>query len=57
MTFDTSLAILLAVPLRDHLSLAAVKNRLSEVVDKVEREHGRIEQPSRDQALARIRER
>ncbi len=26
----------------EHLSLANVKNRLSEVVDKVEREHGRV---------------
>lgn len=26
----------------DHLSLADVKNRLSEVVDRLEREHGRV---------------
>lgn len=26
----------------EHLSLADVKNRLSEVVDRVEREHGRV---------------
>jgi prevent-host-death family protein len=26
----------------EHLSLADVKNRLSEVVDKLEREHGRV---------------
>lgn len=28
--------------LHEHLSLADVKNRLSEVVDKLEREHGRV---------------
>ena len=28
--------------LNEHLSLADVKNRLSEVVDKLEREHGRV---------------
>jgi prevent-host-death family protein len=28
--------------LDDHLSLADVKNRLSEVVDRLEREHGRV---------------
>jgi prevent-host-death family protein len=28
--------------LSEHLSLADVKNRLSEVVDKLEREHGRV---------------
>ncbi len=26
----------------DHLSLADVKNRLSEVIDRLEREHGRV---------------
>ncbi len=26
----------------DHVSLAEVKNRLSEVVDRLEREHGRV---------------
>lgn len=26
----------------EHLSLADVKNRLSEVIDKLEREHGRV---------------
>lgn len=36
------LAILLAMALHEHLSLADVKNRLSEVVDKLEREHGRV---------------
>lgn len=28
--------------LADHLSLADVKNRLSEVIDSIEREHGRV---------------
>jgi antitoxin YefM len=28
--------------LSEHVSLAEVKNRLSEVVDRIEREHGRI---------------
>lgn len=28
--------------LSEHLSLADVKNRLSEVVDKLDREHGRV---------------
>jgi prevent-host-death family protein len=28
--------------LHDHLSLADVKNRLSEVIDTLEREHGRV---------------
>lgn len=28
--------------LSEHLSLADVKNRLSEVIDKLEREHGRV---------------
>ncbi len=37
-----ALAILVAMPLVDHLSLADVKNRLSEVVDRLEREHGRV---------------
>ena len=36
------LAILLAMALSEHLSLADVKNRLSEVVDSLEREHGRV---------------
>lgn len=36
------MAILLAMALNEHLSLADVKNRLSEVVDKLEREHGRV---------------
>jgi len=36
------LAILLAMALSEHLSLADVKNRLSEVIDTLEREHGRV---------------
>ena len=35
-------AILVAMSLSEQLPLADVKNRLSEVVDLVEREHGRI---------------
>jgi antitoxin YefM len=35
-------AILLAMIPADHLPLAEVKNRLSEVVDRLEREHGRV---------------
>lgn len=36
------LAILLAMASSEHLPLADVKNRLSEVVDSLEREHGRV---------------
>ena len=36
------MAILLAMALSEHLSLADVKNRLSEVIDTLEREHGRV---------------
>jgi antitoxin YefM len=36
------MAILLAMSATDHMPLAEVKNRLSEVVDRLEREHGRI---------------
>lgn len=32
----------MAMSLADHLPLADVKNRLSEVVERVEREHGRV---------------
>lgn len=32
----------MAMSLSDHLSLADVKNRLSEVVERVEREHARV---------------
>lgn len=42
MAHQGDLAILLAMALSEHLSLADVKNRLSEVVDKLEREHGRV---------------
>ncbi len=35
-------AILLAMTLAEHVSLAEVKNRLSEVVERIGREHGRI---------------
>ena len=42
LTLLSNLAILLAMALSEHLSLADVKNRLSEVVDKLEREHGRV---------------
>lgn len=36
------LAIVVTMPTADQMSLADVKNRLSEVVDTVEREHGRV---------------
>lgn len=36
------MAIVMAMSLSEHLSLADVKNRLSEVVDRLEREHGRV---------------
>jgi len=42
LTPGTCLAILLAMALSEHLSLADVKNRLSEVIDTLEREHGRV---------------
>jgi antitoxin YefM len=35
-------AILMAMLTAEQMSLAEVKNRLSEVVDRLEREHGRI---------------
>jgi antitoxin YefM len=35
-------AILVAMSMSEHMSLAAVKNRLSEVVERLEREHGRV---------------
>ena len=35
-------AIVLAMSAADHMSLADVKNRLSEVVERLEREHGRV---------------
>lgn len=42
MTTPPFLAILLAMSSAEHVSLADVKNRLSEVVDRLEREHGRV---------------
>jgi prevent-host-death family protein len=36
------MAILMAMTAAEHLPLADVKNRLSEVVDRLEREHGRV---------------
>src|ERR1022692_347240 len=36
------LAILLAMSVAEQMPLADVKNRLSEVVDRLEREHGRV---------------
>ena len=42
MTRTLFLAILLAMASSEHLPLADVKNRLSEVVDTLEREHGRV---------------
>ena len=36
------LATLMAMSAAEHLSLADVKNRLSEVIDRLEREHGRV---------------
>jgi prevent-host-death family protein len=36
------MAIVIAMALSEHLSLADVKNRLSEVVDRLQREHGRV---------------
>jgi antitoxin YefM len=36
------LAILLAMTAADHVPLADAKNRLSEVVERLEREHGRV---------------
>jgi antitoxin YefM len=42
LTQPALLAILLAMTMSEHLSLADVKNRLSEVIDALEREHGRV---------------
>lgn len=36
------MAILMAMHLEDHAPLATVKDHLSEAVDQVEREHGRV---------------
>jgi antitoxin YefM len=38
----TKVAILMAMSVGEQMSLADVKNRLSEVVDRLEREHGRV---------------
>lgn len=32
----------MAMPMAEHVPLAEVKNRLSEVVDRIERAHGRV---------------
>ncbi len=42
MTAGSFLAILMAMMAQQHLALADVKNRLSEVVEGLEREHGRV---------------
>jgi antitoxin YefM len=39
---DKEVAILLAMSVSEQMPLADVKNRLSEVVDRLEREHGRV---------------
>ena len=36
------LAILIAMSLSEHMPLADIKNHLSEVVDRLQREHGRV---------------
>src|SRR2546428_13077608 len=38
----TGLAILVAMAMSEHVPLAEVKNRLSEVGDRIERAHGRV---------------
>jgi antitoxin YefM len=40
--FRQKLAILLAMSISEQMPLADVKNRLSEVVDRLQREHGRV---------------
>lgn len=42
MILLTKVAILLDMAAAEHLPLADVKNRLSEVVERLEREHGRV---------------
>jgi len=42
LTLWAKLAILMAMAMSEHLPLADVKNRLSEVIDTLEREHGRV---------------
>jgi antitoxin YefM len=39
---DHKIAILIAMSIAEQMPLADVKNRLSEVVDRLEREHGRV---------------
>jgi antitoxin YefM len=39
---QVKVAILIAMSVSEQMSLADVKNRLSEVVDRLEREHGRV---------------
>ncbi len=39
---DAKVAILIAMSVSEQMPLADVKNRLSEVVDRLEREHGRV---------------
>lgn len=39
---NRTIAILMAMTAAEHLPLADVKNRLSEVVERLEREHGRV---------------
>ena len=39
---ETIVAILIAMSVSEQMPLADVKNRLSEVVDRLEREHGRV---------------
>ena len=38
----TEVAIVVAMSVAEQMSLADVKNRLSEVVDRLQREHGRV---------------
>ena len=42
MTNRQKVAILMAMTAGEQMPLAEVKNRLSEVVDRLEREHGRV---------------
>jgi antitoxin YefM len=42
MSLQRNLAILIAMTVTEHMPLAEVKNHLSEVVDQVEHEHGRV---------------
>jgi antitoxin YefM len=39
---ELDMAILMAMSGADQMTLADVKNRLSEVIDRLEREHGRV---------------